>query len=74
MTAHALSGSEAATICRDLERQHIPVLADVDEADVVHLWPQRAVSTLEEVTTLAAFIGRTDSPVRWHAWHPAVAS
>lgn len=68
MTArHALSGAEAATICRRLERQHIPVLVAVDDAATVHLWPQRKVKTAEEVTALTAFIDVTDSRIAWHA-------
>ena len=63
---HALSGAEAATICRSLERQHIPVRVAVDEAETVHIWAQRPVTTREEVTALAAVLAKTDSRVAWH--------
>lgn len=68
---HALSGAEAATICRQLERRDIPVLVAVDEAQVVHLYPQRPVDTREEVAVLGAFLAVTDARL---AWHGAVAS
>lgn len=63
---HALSPAEAATICRCLDDQHIPVQVTVDDAETVHLWPQRQVTTAEEVTALAAVLSETDARVAWH--------
>jgi hypothetical protein len=67
---HALSGAEATAICRLLECQCIPVRIAVDEAQTVHIWARRTVTTREEVTALAAVIAWTDARV---AWHGAVA-
>jgi hypothetical protein len=66
MTAvHALSGAEAAAITHRLDGQHIPVRIAVDEAETVHLYPQRQVTTREEVTALAAVLSWTDAPAAW---------
>lgn len=62
---HALSDAEVTAICEQLAAQHIPVSVNVD-AEVVHLWPQRSVSTVEEVTVLRAVCAKTDSRIAWH--------
>jgi hypothetical protein len=36
------------------------------KGDVVHLYPQRFVTTAEEVTVLRQFLQFTDSPIKWH--------
>lgn len=36
------------------------------KGDVVHLYPQRLVTTAEEVTVLRTFIEFTDQRVAWH--------
>lgn len=40
----------------------------VDYDGVIDLWPRGPLSTLGEVRALAAFMARTDAPVRWHAY------
>ena len=64
--AHPLTGREAATICADLARQDIPVLAAADIYGVVHIWPGRPTTVREEIAVLRPFILATDAPKAWH--------
>jgi len=62
--AHPLSRDEAAAIRDRLHTGGIDVAVTLD-GQVAHLYPQRPMSTYDEVVTLAAFLGVTDG-VAWH--------
>jgi hypothetical protein len=61
---HPLSRAEAAAIRDRLHDGGIDVTVTVD-GPTAHLWPQRPMSTYDEVTALAAFLAATDG-VAWH--------
>lgn len=55
----------AADITATLADRRIPVRAAIDD-HAVHVWPQRPVTTAEEVAALRAFSLATDSRLIWH--------
>jgi hypothetical protein len=61
---HELSGVEADAIVADLGAAGIPVIVRMQH-HAAHLYPQRAVTTSEEVRVLRAVELRTDAFV-WH--------
>lgn len=65
VVGHHITPADASAICAGLDRRGIPVVVSV-KAGVVDVWPQRPVTTVEEVTVLGAVISQTDCPVKWH--------
>lgn len=61
---HPLSAVEAVAICDDLAAEGIRIVIRL--GDCVDVTPCAAVDTAQEVRALAAVLGRTDVPVRWH--------
>lgn len=64
--ARPLTVAAALDVLTQLERRHLSVAYSVDRRHVVHLWPQQAVTTAEEVAVLAAFSAVTDARIAWH--------
>jgi hypothetical protein len=64
VVVHELSGVEADAIVADLGAAGIPVVLRIQN-HAAHLYPQRAVTTSEEVRVLRAVELRTDAFV-WH--------
>jgi hypothetical protein len=64
---HPLSAPAADAIrCALWSTEHIPVDVHVDQNGLVNIWAVgRPLTTAEEVSALRAFIGATDSRVRW---------
>lgn len=69
--ARPLSHTDAAVITGVLHRAGIPVLVSVDAEGFVRLWPERALSTLEEVQAFKAITDVTDSRIAWRGRWPA---
>jgi hypothetical protein len=65
VTAQPLTADQAADITAALADRHIPIRAAID-GGAVHVWPQRPMSTGDEVTALGAFIAATDARLHWH--------
>lgn len=65
--AHQLTAPEAHAICAVLNAvEHIPVDVRLAESGQVDIWPARALSVLEEVTTIRAVRAVTDARTNWH--------
>lgn len=63
---HPLSALEAAAIAGVLHNvEHIDVTVQVGATGVILSPARRALTTVEEVTVLRAFVGATDARVRW---------
>lgn len=67
---HALEDAELAAICADLAELGLPVGAAQDVDHVVHIYPHRDFTVLEEITALRPFVLATDAPKQWHGAKP----
>jgi len=68
--ARPLTSAEASLVTGYLSLSGIPVLVSVDRG-LVHFWPERALTTWEQVQVYRAVKAVSDSPTMWDGRGPA---